>query len=138
MTALYRTLDAGTLVAPQITLDSLAAFADAGVAVVISHRPDDEDPGQPSAAEMANATAAAGMRFVHAPVRGLPDEAAVAATAAVVAGLKPQERVLIFCRSGTRSAMAWALAMRSLKRSDPDTLRAAAAAAGYDLSRVPL
>ncbi|QTN18787.1 TIGR01244 family phosphatase [Brevundimonas sp. AJA228-03] len=138
MTAFYQTLDAGTLVAPQIALDSLAAFADAGVVVVISHRPDNEDPGQPSADEMASAVAAAGMRFVHAPVRGLPDEAAVTATATAIAALEPQERVLMFCRSGTRSAMAWALAMRALDRSDAQTLREAAAAAGYDLSRLPL
>jgi uncharacterized protein (TIGR01244 family) len=138
MTAFYQTLDAGTLVAPQIALDSLAAIADAGVVVVISHRPDDEDPGQPSADEMASAVEAAGMRFVHAPVRGLPDEAAVTATATAIAALAPQERVLMFCRSGTRSAMAWAMARRSLGQGEPDDLRAAAASAGYDLSRLPL
>lgn len=134
----YQTLDARTLVAPQIAVDSLAAYGDAGVVVVISHRPDDEDPGQPSAAEMADAAAAAGLRFVHAPVRGLPDAAAVTATAAVLAALEHHERVLMFCRSGARSAMAWALAMRSLGHGEPDQLRDAAARAGYDLSRLPL
>ena len=138
MPAPYRTLDARTLVAPQIALDSLPAFADAGVVVVISHRPDDEDPGQPSADEMAGAAAAAGLRFVHAPVRGLPDEAAVAATAEVLSTLGSEDKVLMYCRSGARSTMTWALAMRALDRAGPDEIREAAGAAGYDLSRLPL
>jgi sulfide:quinone oxidoreductase len=37
-----------------------------------------------------------------------------------------------FCRSGTRTAMLWALSRASA--SDPDTLIAAARDAGYDLS----
>ncbi|WP_298163369.1 TIGR01244 family sulfur transferase [Brevundimonas sp.] len=138
MTTPYRTLDDRTLVAPQITLDSLAGFADAGVVIVISHRPDDEEPGQPSANEMAAAAEAAGMRFVHAPVTGLPDATAVTATAKVLADLAPEDRVLMFCRSGTRSTVTWALAMRALDRAAPDELREAAANAGYDLSRLPL
>jgi uncharacterized protein (TIGR01244 family) len=44
----------------------------------------------------------------------------------------------MFCRSGTRSTFAWALAMRALDRSDAKTLRETAASAGYDLSRLPL
>jgi uncharacterized protein (TIGR01244 family) len=44
----------------------------------------------------------------------------------------------MYCRSGTRSAITWALAIRSLGRGEPEDLRAAAAAAGYDLSRLPL
>ncbi|MFY7850619.1 MAG: beta-lactamase hydrolase domain-containing protein, partial [Brevundimonas sp.] len=45
--------------------------------------------------------------------------------------------VLMFCRSGTRSAVTWALAMRQAG-ADADGLRAAGARAGYDLSRMPL
>ena len=138
MTAPYQTLDHRTLVAPQISPDSLAAFADACVVILVSHRPDDEEPGQPSAREMAAAAAAAGMRFVHAPVRGFPDEEAVKATATVLEALAPEDRVLMYCRSGTRSTVAWALAMRALDRAGPEALREAAASAGYDLSRLPL
>ncbi|MGV8929634.1 MAG: TIGR01244 family sulfur transferase [Brevundimonas sp.] len=138
MTLPCHSLDAQTLVAAQIHPDSLAEFAKAGVVVVVSHRPDDEEPGQPRAEDVAAAAAAAGLGFVHAPVRGLPDEAAVAATAKVLASLGPDERVLMFCRSGMRSTVAWALASRSLGRGEPDEIRAAAAAAGYDLSRLSL
>jgi len=138
MSAPCQTLDDQTLVAPQISPTSLPGFARTGVVVVVSHRPDDEEPGQPTAAEMADAAAAAGLRFVHIPVRGLPDAAAVTATVAVLSALGPRERALMYCRSGTRSAITWALAMRSLGRGEPEDLRAAAAAAGYDLSRLPL
>ena len=44
---------------------------------------------------------------------------------------------MFFCRSGMRSAAAWAMAERRAG-AEPDALREAAAAAGYDLSRLPL
>ena len=84
---------------------------------------------------MSAAAVAAGLEFVHAPVSGMPGADAVKATADALEDGVP---VLMFCRSGTRSTFAWALAMRSLGRADGDTLRAAAAAAGYDISRLPL
>lgn len=138
MTVPCHTLDAQTLVAAQINPSSLAEFARAGVVVVVSHRPDNEEPGQPPAADVAEAAASAGLGFVHVPVRGLPDETAVAATARVLASLGPDERVLMFCRSGMRSTVSWALASRSLGRGEPDGIRAVAAAAGYDLGRLSL
>lgn len=138
MTPTVQTLAPGILVAPQVSPESLADLAGAGVKVVVSHRPDGEEPGQPSAADMAGAAAAAGLHFIHIPVQGMPDATAVAATARMLEGLAPDESVLMFCRSGTRSTTAWALAMRALGRGEPDALRAAAATAGYDLSRLPL
>ncbi|MDP3405561.1 MAG: TIGR01244 family sulfur transferase [Brevundimonas sp.] len=128
----------GILVSPQVSPDDLADLAGAGVRVLVSHRPDGEEPGQPSAHNMAGAAAAAGLRFVHIPVSGMPDAAAVSQTADVLKTLGTGEAILMFCRSGTRSTVAWALAMRALGRGEPDELRAAAAAAGYDLSRLPL
>lgn len=105
--------------------------------MLVSHRPDHEDPDQPTAAEMADAARAAGLTFVHAPVRGLPDEAAVSATARALENAAPGRAVVMFCRSGMRSSAAWAMA-RAQQGADPDALRAAAAEAGHDLSRVPL
>jgi uncharacterized protein (TIGR01244 family) len=113
----------------------------AGYTCVVNHRPDDEEPGQPSAADVARAAAAAGVRAVHAPARGpargLPDAAAVAATRAALDALGPDDKAVFFCRSGMRSAAAWAMAERLAGR-DAGPLRDAAAAAGYDLGRVPL
>lgn len=131
----WRFLSPGTSVSPQIGVHDLPGLAEQGIRRIVSHRPDGEDAGQPSAAEMSAAALAAGMEFVHVPVSGMPGADAVQATADALEDGVP---TLMFCRSGTRSTVAWALAMRSLGRADADTLRAAAAEAGYDLSRLPL
>ncbi len=133
-----RSLDPAVWVAAQIAPEAMQELAAAGFTVVVSHRPDDEEPGQPNAGAMAAAAASQGLRFIHAPVQGFPDQVAVGATAQVLSDLAPDDRVLMFCRSGTRSTVAWALAMRALNRAEPDDLRQAAANAGHDLSRLPL
>lgn len=121
--------------APQIAVQDLAEIAGMGVRRIINNRPDGEDAGQPSSAEIETAARDAGLDYVHAPVAGMPGPDAVrAAMAAIEAG----EPVLMYCRSGTRSTIAWALAMRGLDRAGPDAIREAAANAGYDLSRLPL
>lgn len=70
-------------------------------------------------------------------MQGFSDSAAIAATRAALDAMKQDDKVLFFCRSGMRSVAAWAMAGR-LAGADPDSLREAAAAAAYDLSRVPL
>jgi uncharacterized protein (TIGR01244 family) len=130
----FRRLSDTVLVSPQIALSDIAEAAALGVTTVVSNRPDAEDPGQPTAAEVARAAQAAGLAFVHAPVVGFPNEAAIEAVGAVAAKGEP---ALLFCRSGTRSAMTWALGMRRAG-ADADGLRDAAARAGYDISRLPL
>lgn len=121
----------------QVLPDDLVGLRAAGFTWLVNHRPDSEEPGQPSASEMARAGAQAGLRVVHAPAHGLPDAAAVQATRDTLDALGPDDKAVFFCRSGMRSAAAWAMAER-LAGGEPDLLRDAAAAAGYDLSRVPL
>ena len=119
---------------PQLSPDGLTELAAAGVRRIVSNRPDGEDPGQPTAAVMETAARDAGLEFAWVPIAGLPGPAQVTAVAALLADGTP---TLMFCRSGLRSAAAWAMAQR-LGGADPDGLRAAAGAAGYDLGRVPL
>lgn len=119
---------------PQLPPDALAELAASGVRRIVSNRPDGEDPGQPTAAEMEIAARAAGLDFDWIPVSGMPAPAQVAAAGALLADGRP---TVMFCRSGTRSAALWAMSER-LRGVDADELRAAAAAAGYDLSRLPL
>lgn len=121
----------------QVTQGQLRALREAGFSCVVNHRPDDEEPGQPTAAELARAGAEVDLKVVHAPVRGLPDAAAVDATRAALDAMPPEGKAVVFCRSGMRSAAAWAMAER-MTGGDPETLRSAALAAGYDLGRVPL
>ncbi len=119
---------------PQLSPDILPALAASGVRRIISNRPDGEDPGQAGAAEMEAAARAAGMDFAWIPVSGLPGPDQVAAVAELLADGAP---TVMFCRSGMRSAAAWAMAQR-LGGADADALKEAAAGAGYDLGRVPL
>lgn len=130
-----RSLSPSVWTAPQIRLQDLEAISALGVRRVINNRPDDEDSGQPSSAEIEAAARAAGLDYLHAPISGMPGPDAVRD---VAAALQADEPVLMYCRSGTRSTVVWALAMRSLDRAGPDELRDAAANAGYDLSRLPL
>ncbi|MBX9801443.1 MAG: TIGR01244 family phosphatase [Caulobacteraceae bacterium] len=119
---------------PQLAPEALPALAAAGVARIISNRPDGEEPGQPTAAMMEAAAREAGMAFAWIPVSGLPGPDQVAAVAELLADGLP---TVMFCRSGMRSASAWAMAQRRAGL-DADALRDAAAEAGYDLGRVPL
>jgi uncharacterized protein (TIGR01244 family) len=119
---------------PQLAPEALAELASAGVRRIICNRPDGEDPGQPAAEEMEQAARNAGMDFAWIPVTGLPDPDQVSAVGALLGDGTP---TVMFCRSGMRSAVVWAMAER-LRGADSDALRAAAAEAGYDLGRVPL
>lgn len=133
----FRALDDQTFVFGQIQPEDLARAGALGVVVVINHRPDDEEPGQPTSLQMAEAASAAGIAYLHAPTRGLPDATVVVATADVLAELKPGQKVLMFCKSGMRSSAAWALAQASLGLNT-DVLKAKALEAGYDLGGLPL
>jgi uncharacterized protein (TIGR01244 family) len=119
---------------PQLAPAALPGLAEAGVRRIISNRPDGEDPGQPTAAEMETAASEAGMGFLWIPVSGLPGPDQVQAVADALADGQP---TVLFCRSGMRSAALWAMSERS-KGADAEELRTAAAAVGYDLSRLPL
>ena len=129
-----RPLSPTVFVSAQLSPDDMPALAASGIARVVSNRPDGEDPGQPSAAVMETAATDAGLTFAWIPISGLPGPDQIAAVARQLADDAP---TVMFCRSGMRSAAAWAMAER-LKGADAEGLREAAAAAGYDLGRVPL
>jgi uncharacterized protein (TIGR01244 family) len=121
-------------VAPQIAPEELSAAAAAGFTTLICNRPDGEQPGQPDHEAMARAAEAAGMRFVFLPaVSGQVNEAQGRAFGEALA--QADGPVLAYCRSGTRSTQLWALSQAG-KRPWTEVLQAAAAA-GYDLSRMP-
>lgn len=127
-----RTIDATISVAPQISLEDLADLAAAGFAVVVNNRPDGEDFGQPTGAEIAAAAAAAGLGYAAIPVTHAGfSHPQIDAMAAVLGEAKGP--VLAYCRSGTRSCNLWALAAVKAG-AHPDAAMAKAAAAGYDLT----
>ena len=133
-----RTLSNTVSVGPQLSVDDLAVLGAQGVTSIINNRPDNEEPGQTSSAELEMAARTAGLAYNHIPISGLPHAAAVSAVGDVLkSDAADNGRTVMFCRSGMRSAACWAMSQR-LEGADADDLRAAAAAAGYDLSRLPL
>src|SRR4030095_6323279 len=64
-------IDAGTLVAGQISTADFPAIAAAGVSTIVNNRPDGEEPGQPAGAEIEAAARAAGIDYRHIPFSGV-------------------------------------------------------------------
>lgn len=120
-------------VSPQIEIEDLPQLAAAGFAVVIDNRPDSEIGADLSSARMAEAAAAAGLAFHYLPV--VPGQMTADLVRQLTGIVDATEgKVLAYCRSGTRSATAWALGQAG-RRPGQDILRMAAAA-GYDLSGI--
>lgn len=119
-------------VAPQLRPEDMTELAASGVKLVINNRPDAEVEDQPTAAELAKAARAAGVDYVHVPVRGPATPDQIAAVAEAVAGADGP--VVAFCRSGTRSITTWAKGQTARGQRSRDELVALARNAGYDLS----
>ena len=117
---------------PQISVADVATAAAQGYRTLICNRPDGEEPGQPDWAAIEAAAKAAGMETFFLPVSnavGLTLDTVEGFEAALANAPKP---VLAYCRSGTRSTMAWGVARAAT--TDPDTLVEAASKFGYDLN----
>lgn len=102
----------GIAVAGQLRETDLAQLKAQGYTAIVALRPDGEAPDQPGSAAMAAAARAQGMRFTYVPVKpgAIPDAAVEQLQAALAAG---PDRVLIYCRSGSRAARTWGLAEAS-------------------------
>jgi uncharacterized protein (TIGR01244 family) len=133
MTGFRRVTDSLS-VSPQIAIDDLDRAAREGFVLVINNRPDDEEPGQPSSAQIEAAAKAAGLDYVHVPVRGGPTHDQVEAVRRAVEGAEGP--VLAFCRSGTRSIITWSLGQAASGAADRATLVRQGADAGYDLAGI--
>jgi uncharacterized protein (TIGR01244 family) len=108
---MIRQLDDKVMVSGQVAPHEVAGLAEQGITVLVNNRPDGEEPGQPLAGEIEDAAAAAGISYHFVPImRGIgPADVEVMQQA-----LQQAEggKLLAFCRSGTRSALAVGLAKR--------------------------
>jgi len=131
---MFRKIDDSISVAPQIGVADVRAAADQGFTMIVNNRPDQEEPGQPSGAEIREAARAAGLAYVAIPIGhgGFSANQVEAMRDALENAGGP---VLAFCRSGTRSTFVWALA-KGADGEDAETLAAKAAQAGYDISPI--
>jgi len=124
-------LDDTLCVLPQIALDDVALAAQCGFRSIINNRPDGEEPGQPTSAEIEAAARAAGLEYLHLPIvpGQVSDDQIDRFDKALETMPKP---ILGFCRTGTRSTTLWALARCC--DLGAGTVCECAADAGYDLS----
>jgi uncharacterized protein (TIGR01244 family) len=132
--AMIRQLDDTTMVSGQLTPDQVADLKAQGVTLLVNNRPDNEDPDQPLSSDMEAAARAAGLEYRHIPIRyGIgPSDVESMRDAMHAAG---DGKLLAFCRSGNRSALAWAVA-RAEDGAEPEELHRCAEAAGFNLGPV--
>ena len=104
----YRQISDKYSVSGQILPEDIAAVKAAGFKSIICNRPDDEQPGQPSADSVKQAAETAGLEFRYIPVvSGQITEQNVADQAAALEGLEGP--VFAYCRSGARCTNLYAL-----------------------------
>lgn len=131
---MFRALDDTISVYGQLSPEDIVVAKEQGFAVIVNNRPDHEQPGQPTGAEIEDAARAAGLGYVAIPIdhSGFAEPQVAAMVDALENAGGP---VLAFCRSGTRSTFLWALA-RARLGDDGAVLIAKAANAGYDLAPI--
>ena len=127
---MIRQLDEKVMVSGQLAPHQVAGLAAQGITMLVNNRPDGEEPGQPLAAEIEDAAASAGISYRFVPIiRGIGP----ADVESMQEALREAEggKLLAFCRSGTRSALAIALAKRE-EGASADEVERALMAAGVD------
>ena len=131
---MIRQLDDKTLVSGQISPSDVADLKRQGVTMIVNNRPDHEDEDQPLSGEIEEAAGQAGVEFRFIPItRGIgPADVDAMHDAMRDCG---DGKLLAFCRSGTRSTLAWAVA-RAREGVPREELEAGAAKAGVDLNPV--
>lgn len=131
---MHRQLDEKTLIGGQISPEEISELKALGVTLVVNNRPDGEDEGQPASADIEAAAKAAGLDYRHVPIaRGMgPSDIEAMREAIHSAG---DGKLFAFCRSGNRSALAWAVA-RNEDGVEREELERCAEGAGISLDPV--
>lgn len=93
-------------VSPQLDPSAIEAIKDLGFVAIICNRPDGEEPGQATAAEIAAACEQYGLSFHHIPVSGMPIPADTIEKHRQIVDTSGGA-VLAYCRSGQRSIIIW-------------------------------
>ena len=122
-------------VSPQLMEHDMAELAKQGFKTVVCNRPDEEVPAQLSRASIKKAVESAGMIWT---------ENVIISGGMTMENVQEQGRlndeaqgpVIAYCRSGTRSATAWALSQAGQR--PVDEILQIGADAGYDLSSIRL
>ena len=131
---MLRKLDECTLISGQLQPGDLAALRELGITMIVNNRPDGEDADQPPSAAIEQAARDAGIEYRHVPIRrGIgPADVELMQEAMRDCG---NGKMLAFCRSGHRSALAWAVA-KAAEGTPAGEVQRLAAEAGVDISPV--
>ncbi|MEQ8447736.1 MAG: TIGR01244 family sulfur transferase [Pelagibacterium sp.] len=87
--------------AGQITPDDIGMLKDNGFRAIVCARPDNEEPGQPTFAQIESAARAAGLEAFQVPVSGQLTEGQIIRFHEAMANVDGP--VLGYCRSGARA-----------------------------------
>ncbi len=122
-------------VAGALSAGDFARAAAQGFQTIVNNRPDGEEPGQLTAREEREMARAAGLAYIYLPAakHEVLEPHFVDALEATLAGIEGP--LLLHCRSGLRSTIAWAAVQVRAGRAIEAVL-SAAHAAGFDLAAV--
>ena len=101
-----RKIDDSFSQSPQIQPDDIRLIAEAGYKGIVCARPDDEDPGQPSFADIAKVAKQFGLKAFHIPVSGPLTEGQLIRFEQAKAEIDGP--ILGYCRSGARAGSLYA------------------------------
>ncbi|MEH6660921.1 MAG: TIGR01244 family sulfur transferase [Parasphingorhabdus sp.] len=130
---MFRKINDNISVSPQITLEDVAAAKAEGVSLIINNRPDGEDPSAPQSADIEAAARDAGMKYIAIPITHSGFSGPQ--VDAMIAALADDDKILAYCRSGTRSTLLWALA-QAKQGVEADEISRLAGNAGYDITPI--
>ncbi len=131
MQKLFSQLSDKVFVSPQIHLSDIENIVKTGIKTVICHRPDTElSPYEANFVTLQKTLTKNGINMIYQPIRHItmPD-----VTALHKLLNESETPVLLYCLSGTRSALLWALCETVVNQRHRNAVLAAAKAAGYDL-----
>ena len=128
-----RALSPDVLVSGQIVSNDVVQLRDSGVTLVVNNRPDGESPDQPPGNLIAQAAGEQGLAYAAIPVAGqLTLEQAEQLRMALD---RNNGKALLYCRSGMRSALLWAIA-QARAGTPAEAIAAAVEGAGYSVAPV--
>lgn len=129
----FKPLSPSVMTSPQLEPGDIAEAKAQGVTLVVNNRPDGEEAGQVPGAEIEAAAQTLGLDYLAIPIAGDFNKDKVDTLRTALAN--NAGKTLAYCRTGTRSAHLWGLA-QARDGVALDTIKAAAADAGYDLARL--
>lgn len=130
MTAAFNKITDRFYASPQITPDDILRAKSEGFDLVINNRPDGEEVGQPLSEVLRAAAGKAEIEYVEIPIGR--DGISPAALDHFDSATQGKQKVLGFCRTGTRSTMLRSFA-QARAGAPIDQVLSEAANGGYDL-----